>query len=57
MLNELTTPLRDVVNYEGQIGNDTDIYQKLAWAQEQLNASVEEIQNTVGNIMICMVYS
>ena len=57
MLNELTTPLRDVVNYEGQIGNDTDIYQKLAWVREQLNTSVEEIQNTVGNIMIWYIAS
>ena len=49
VLNELTTPLRDVVNYEGHTSNKSNIYQKLAWAQEQLNTSLEEIQNIVSN--------
>ena len=50
VLNELTTPLRDVVNYEGRINNsinDFDIYQKVGWVWEQLNTSLEEMQNIV----------
>ena len=56
MLNELTTPLRDVVNYEGRIRNnntnDLNLYQKAAWAWEQLNTSLEELQKIVSKKQI-----
>lgn len=40
-----------MVNYEeGRINNnldDLDMYQKVSWAWEQLNTSLEEMQNIV----------
>ena len=47
ILNELTVPLRDVLNYEAHNINDSDPYEKLSWAQTQLNTSLEEIQDIV----------
>ena len=40
-------PLRDVVNYEAHISNDSDVYNKLTWVQAQINTSLEEILNVV----------
>ena len=47
VIEELTVPLRDVMNYEAHISNDSDIYQKLMWAESQINSSLEEIQDMV----------
>ena len=47
ILNELTVPLRDVLNYEAHNINDSDPYENLSWAQTQLNTSLEEIQDIV----------
>ena len=52
MIEELSVPLRDVVNYEKQIDNDSDMYQKLLWAERQINSSLEEIQDMVHNLML-----
>ena len=60
ILNKLTTPLRDVVNYEGRIRNnninDLNLYQKVAWAWEQLNTSLEEIQKIVSKNKCDTIY-
>ena len=47
VIEELTVPLRDVMNYEAYISNDSDIYQKLIWAESQIISSLEEIQDMV----------
>ena len=47
VIEELTVPLRDVMNYEAHISNDSDMYQKLMWAESQINSSLEEIQDMV----------
>ena len=47
VIEELTVPLRAVVNYEAHVGNDSDKYEKLLWAERQINTSLEEIQNMV----------
>ena len=47
VIEELTVPLRNVINYEAHNKNDSDMYQKLVWAQKQINTSLEEIQNVV----------
>ena len=47
VIEELTVPLRGVMNYEAHISNDSDIYQKLMWAESQINSSLEEIQDMV----------
>ena len=50
VLKVLTAPLRDVVNYEANhTSNDSYIYEKLSWAQEQINSSLEEMQNMVSS--------
>ena len=51
VIEELTVPLRDVMNYEAHISNDSDIYQKLMWAESQINSSLEEIQDMVCSYM------
>ena len=50
VLKGLTAPLRDVVNYEAQINNASDIYQKLTWVQEQINSSLRELHDMVSKI-------
>ena len=52
MIEELSVPLRDVVNYEEQVDNDSDMYEKLLWAERQINSSLEEIQDMVHNLML-----
>ena len=52
MLKELTVPLRDIVNYEADISNVSDIYYKLARVQAQINTSLEDIQNMVSKACI-----
>ena len=52
ILNELAVPLRDVTNYEAHNINDSSTYQLLAWAQSQLNSSLEEIQNIVSTAFV-----
>ena len=52
MIEELSAPLRDVVNYEEQVDNDSDMYEKLLWAERQINSSLEEIQDMVHNLML-----
>ena len=47
VIEELTVPLRAVVNYEAHVGNDSDKHEKLLWAERQINTSLEEIQNMV----------
>ena len=48
LLKDVTVPLRDVVDYEAHISNDSDpMYQKLVYAQTQLNTSLENLQNMV----------
>ena len=48
LLKDVTVPLRDVVDYEAHISNDSHpMYQKLVYAQTQLNTSLEELQNMV----------
>ena len=47
VIEELTVPLRDVMNYEARNSNDSDMYQKLMWAESQINSSLEEIQDMV----------
>lgn len=47
VIEELAVPLRAVLNYEAHVGNDSDKYQKLVWAERQINTSLEEIQNMV----------
>ena len=47
VIEELTVPLRDVMNYEAGISTDSDIYQKLTWAESQINSSLAEIQDLV----------
>ena len=51
ILKELAVPLRDVMNYEAHNSDDSR-YQKLAWAQSQLNSSLEEIQNIVSTTFV-----
>ena len=51
ILNELAVPLRDVMNYEAHNSDDSR-YQKLIWAQAQLNSSLEEIQNIVSTTFV-----
>ena len=51
-MEELSVPLRDVVNYEEQVDNDSDMYEKLLWAERQINSSLEEIQDMVHNLML-----
>ena len=49
-LKELTIPLRDVVNYEAHIQNDSSdpgTYQLLMYAEGQLNTSLRELGNMV----------
>ena len=49
-LKELTIPLRDVVNYEAHIQNDSsdsDTYKMLMGAEGQLNTSLRELGNMV----------
>ena len=57
VLNELVTPLRDVVNYEAHTGNDSDTYHKLALAGGQLNSSLEEIQNIVSISLLYILWT
>ena len=52
ILNELAVPLKDVANYEAHNINDSSTYQLLAWAQAQLNSSLEEIQNIVSTTFV-----
>ena len=52
MIEELSVPLRDVVNYEEQVNDDSDMYEKLLWAERQINSSLEEIQDMVHNLML-----
>ena len=52
VIEELSVPLRDVVNYEEQVDNDSDMYEKLLWAERQINSSLEEIQDMVHNLML-----
>ena len=52
MIEELSVPLRDVVNYEEQVDNDSDMYEKLLWAERQINSSLEDIQDMVHNLML-----
>ena len=33
VIEELSAPLRNVLNYEAHINDDSDIYRKLMWAQ------------------------
>ena len=47
VIDELTVPLKDVLNYEAGISNNSDIYQRLMWAESQINSSLEEIQDMV----------
>ena len=47
VIEELTVPLRDVMNYEAHNSNDSDMYQKLMWAESQINSSLDEIQDMV----------
>ena len=49
MIEELSVPLRDVVKYEEHVDNDSDMYEKLLWAERQINSSLEEIQDMVHN--------
>ena len=53
VLKDLTVPLRDVVNYEARIKNDSDpdTYQKLIYAEGQLNISLRKLGNMVSKIM------
>ena len=53
VLKDLTVPLRDVVNYEARIKNDSDpdTYQKLIYAEGQLSISLRELGNMVSKIM------
>ena len=52
MIEELSVPLRDVVNYEEHVNDDSDMYQKLLWAERQINSSLDEIQDMVHNLML-----
>ena len=47
VIEDLIVPLRDVMNYEAGISTDSDIYQKLMWAESQINSSLAEIQDMV----------
>ena len=47
VIEELTVPLRDMVNYEAGISNHSDIHEKLMWAESQINSSLAEIQDMV----------
>ena len=47
VIDELTVPLKDVLNYEAGISNNSDIHQRLMWAESQINSSLEEIQDMV----------
>ena len=47
VIEELTVPLKDVLNYEAGISNDSNIYQRLMWAESQINSSLEEMQDMV----------
>ena len=53
VLKDLTVPLRDVVNYEARIKSDLDpdTYQKLIYAEGQLNISLRKLGNMVSKIM------
>ena len=47
-LKEVTVPLRDVMDYEANNNNDSDVtYQRLLYVQEQLNTSLEQLENMV----------
>ena len=50
---ELTVPLRDIMNYEAHSSNDSDTYQKLIFVQRQLNTSLRELGNIVSKF--CMI--
>ena len=52
-LNDLSVPLRDVVNYEVRIKNDSNPNQrqKLIYAEGQLNISLRELGNMVCKLM------
>ena len=52
MIEELSVPLRDVVNYEEHVNDDSDTYQRLLWAERQINSSLDEIQDMVHNLML-----
>ena len=40
--------MRDVVDYEANNNNDSDVtYQRLLYVQEQLNTSLEQLENMV----------
>ena len=47
VIEELTVPLRDVMNYEGRNSNDSDMYRKLMLAESYINSSLDEIQDMV----------
>ena len=53
VLKDLTVPLRDVVNYEVRIKNDSDpdTYQKATYAERQLNISLRALGKMVHKIM------
>ena len=53
LLQDLTVPLRDVVNYEVRVKNDSDpdIYQKLIYAEGQLNISLRALGSMVCKIL------
>ena len=47
-LKEVAVPLRDVMDYEANNNNDSDFtYQRLLYVQEQLNTSLEQLENMV----------
>ena len=48
--------MRDVVDYEANNNyNDSDAtYQKLLYVQEQLNTSLEELENMVSTLLLSM---
>ena len=55
VIEELTVPLRDVLNYEAHINSNSDKYRKLVWTERQINSSLEEIQNMVYSFRLYIV--
>ena len=53
VLKDMTVPLRDVVNFEARIVNDSDpdTYQKATYAERQLNISLRALGKMVHKII------
>ena len=56
-LNDVTVPLRDVVNYEAHVSNGSEFtYRKVVYVQRQLNISLEELHNMVNKYYTQLIY-